>query len=192
MRKVLFLYYKNSFKYIAKSWKEILFIIGIFIVFLLIGIFVQAPENISIQIMAYLNQLLAQTEGYGFGEMFLFIFFNNLKSSFFGLYGGIAFGVFSLFTSLINGYLLGFVSHFVSSQEGAGVLLRLIPHGIFELPAVFISLGMGARLGSFIFKKEKVKFLKENMKNSLIVFVFIVLPLLIIAAIIESTLIIFG
>lgn len=184
--------YKNSFKYVSDSRKEILFIIGIFIVFLLIGIFVPAPENISNQIMVYLNQLLAQTEEYGFGEMFLFIFFNNFKSSFFGLYGGIALGFFSFFTSLMNGYLLGFVSQFVSSQEGAGVLWRLIPHGVFELPAVFISLGMGAKLGSFIFRKNRLRFLKENIIKSLKVFVLIVVPLLVIAAIIESALIIFG
>ena len=192
MGKTIWKEYKRGFKYLSKSWKYILVSVVVFLIFLIIGIFVPAPESVSSQIFIYLEQLLSQTEGYCFGEMFLFIFFNNFKSSFFGLFAGVIFGIFSLFTSLINGYLLGFVSNFVSSQEGAGVLWRLVPHGIFELPAVFISLGLGLKLGSFFVRKKKIEFIKINLRESLGVFVMIVIPLLIVAAIIESALIVIG
>ena len=69
------------------------------------------------------------------------------------------------------------------------VLWRIFPHGIFELPAVFISLGLGLKLGTFIFQRNKLKAFAEFFWNSLRVFLFIVLPLLIIAAIIEGSLI---
>jgi len=39
--------------------------------------------------------------------------------------------------------------------EGYGILWRLVPHGIFELPAVFISLGLGIKLGTFIFREYR-------------------------------------
>lgn len=183
--------YKKSFKYLKDSKNYIFVIIGIFVLFGIIGFFVPASEYIYSQILNYISQLLEKTEGFGFGDMFFFIFFNNFKSSFFGLFGGIFFGIFSLFTSLANGYVIGFVSQFTTSQQGASILWRLVPHGIFELPAVFISLGMGVKLGSFFLKKNKLNFIKENLRSSLGVFVTIVLPLLLIAAIIESVLIIF-
>jgi len=192
MKKKIFSEYKKGFNYIKDSWKHITIVIGFFVLFFMVGYFISAPDYISNQIMDYLNQLIKETEGFGFWDMFLFIFFNNFKSSFFGLFAGIFFGVFSIFTSLSNGYMLGFMSNFVSSQGGGVVLWRLLPHGIFELPAVFISLGIGLKLGSFFLKKEKLKFVKENLKSSLRVFVMIVVPLLLIAGLIESVLIVFG
>jgi uncharacterized membrane protein SpoIIM required for sporulation len=50
---------------------------------------------------------------------------------------------------------------------------------------------MGIKFGSFLFYKQKMKHFSEFFIKSLRVFVFVVLPLLIIAAIIEGTLISF-
>jgi len=44
------------------------------------------------------------------------------------------------------------------------------------------------KIGSFIFQKKKLKSLKEYSLNSLKVFFFVVIPLLIIAGIIEGAL----
>jgi len=104
---------------------------------------------------------------------------------FLGMFLGIAPVLFSLF----NGYLLGFVALMAVNEQGFLSLWRIFPHGIFELPAVFISLGLGMKLGSFIFQRNKAESFKDFLWNSLRVFLLIVLPLLIIAAIIEGTLI---
>ena len=103
-----------------------------------------------------------------------YIFLNNLQSSFFGLVLGVFFGIFPIITTIVNGYILGFVSIKVVSVEGIFVLWRLFPHGIFELPAVFISLGLGLKFGSFMFQKKKFDSLKDYFVNSLRVFFFIV------------------
>jgi stage II sporulation protein M len=121
-----------------------------------------------------------------FIELFWFIFSNNIKVTFIGLISGIFFGILPLLTSIANGYLLGFVSSLVIIEENFLSLWRILPHGIFELPAVFISLGLGLKLGMFIFQKKKIKYLKKNLYNSLKVFFLIILPLLLVAAIIES------
>jgi stage II sporulation protein M len=76
-------------------------------------------------------------------------------------------------------------------EEGILVLWRLLPHGIFELPALFLSAGLGLRLGTFIFRKNKLKSLKNYLFESLRVFLFIIFPFLLIAAIIEGILISF-
>ena len=104
---------------------------------------------------------------------------------------GIVLGIFSIITVIINGYLLGFVSARVVYAEGITSLWRLLPHGIFELPAVLISMGLGLKIGTFIFQKKKIKSLKEFFLSSFKTFLFVILPLLVIAALIETTLIFF-
>ena len=102
---------------------------------------------------------------------------------------GILFGIYPLFATIANGFILGFVASISVSEVGFLVLWRILPHGIFELPAIFISFGLGLKIGSFIFQKKKFKSLKNYSLNSLKVFVFIIIPLLIIAAVIEGALI---
>lgn len=181
--------YKESWDYLKESKIFIHIIIGVFFLFALIGFFVPAPEIFSEKILEFIKNLLEQTEGMSHFEITQFIFLNNFKSSFFGLVFGMLLGIFPVLGAVANGYVLGFVGEKVVEIEGIFVLFKLFPHGIFELPAVFISLGLGLKLGTFIFKKKRFEYLKKNFWNSLKVFLYIVLPLLIIAAIIEGTLI---
>ena len=116
---------------------------------------------------------------------------NNLKSSFFAMIFGVIFGIYSILTIVANGYVLGFVSAEAVKFEGVLTLLNLLPHGIFELPAIFLSVGLGIKLGSFIFREKKKTVFKDYLLNSLRVFLLIIIPLLIIAAVIEGSLISF-
>lgn len=181
--------YKKSWKYLKESKNFIFIITGIFFLFLLAGFFLPVPDYISLKILNYIKNLVNQTSSLSTIPLISFIFFNNLKSSFFGLILGIFFGVFSIFVAAFNGYLLGFVSEISVKNNGFFILWRLLPHGIFELPAVFISLGMGLKLGFFLFSKKK-NGLREIFLDSIRTFLFIVVPLLIIAAVIEGSLII--
>ena len=185
--------YKESWSYIIESKKFIYFIVSLFFIFTLIGFFIPAPESVSEQIFKFIKELLEKTEGMSQGELVMFIFFNNLQSSFFGMIFGILLGIFPFFAAVANGYLLGFVASITVENGGFITLWRVLPHGIFELPAIFISLGLGLKMGLIIFQKgsflHKFESLRRYFWNSLKVFLFIVLPLLITAAIIEGTLI---
>lgn len=183
--------YKSSFKYVAESKNYIYFIIGIFTLFLFFGFILPLPDSVFNIILEFIEELLLKTQNMSHLELIGFIFLNNLQSTFFGMVYGIILGIFSILTSAANGYLLGFVAYSVSNTEGILVLWKILPHGIFELPALFISLGLGLKLGSFVFKKDKIKFLKIYFLESFKVFFFVIIPLLIIAAIIEGTLIFF-
>jgi stage II sporulation protein M len=68
-------------------------------------------------------------------------------------------------------------------------MLKLLPHGIFELPAIILALAFGLRTGMFIFSKKPELEFRYRIKNALRVFVFVIVPLLVIAAIIETSLI---
>jgi stage II sporulation protein M len=184
---------KNNFllslNFLRESKVFIYSIIGIFFFFVLMGFFVPVPEEISNQIIHLIEELLEKIEGLSQFELIEFIFLNNLQSSFLGMILGIFFGIFSVIVAIANGFLLGFVASASVASEGIFILWRLLPHGIFELPAIFISLGLGLKLSTFIFAKNKLMSLKNYLKKSLITFLFIILPLLIIAAIIEGSLI---
>jgi len=220
--------YQQSWEYIKESRNFIYITLIIFLLFAFIGAFVPAPEFLEQQILKFIEELLRKTAEMSQGELMSFIFLNNLQSSFFGMIFGIALGIFSAITSVSNGYLLGFVSSRAAYEEGIFVLWRLFPHGIFELPALFISTGLGLKLGfPFIYRYFKYYWKRKNIfallagilflpfsiiltlilnknlrkyqfkdflfkvNNSLRVFLFIILPFLLIAAIIEGCLIFF-
>lgn len=179
--------YKKSFKFIKQSKTFIFSIIILFCISLLVGLFLPVPDYLLQMIKDFIKELIGKTQSMSAVQLIWFIFSNNLQVSFFGMAFGLIFGVIPITLTVINGYILGFVFSVSVSQQGILSLWKIFPHGIFELPAVFISLGMGLRFGSLFFnKKEKFK---ELFWNSVRVFFLIVIPLLVIAGIIEGLLI---
>ena len=184
--------YQISWDYIKESKNFIYSIIGLFFVFVLFGFFVPVPENIQNQILEYFESLVAQIQGLTWLELISFLLNNNAISGFFVLFSGFAFGIFPIFSTILNGFILGFASNFAVSHGGIFSLWKILPHGIFELPAIFISFGLGLKFSTFIFKKNKWESFKTFLEKSILVYVFVVLPLLVVAAIIEGTLIFFS
>ena len=180
--------YKKSWNYLKDSKNFIYVIVAVFFIFVLIGFFVPAPDSLAKQILKFIEELLEKTQGMSQLELIRFIFFNNLQSSFYGMIFGVLLGIFPIIAAIANGYLLGFVASISVGNVGFLVLWRLLPHGIFELPAIFISLGLGLKFGTFIFQKRKLESFKEFFWSSLRVFLLIVIPLLVIAGIIEGSL----
>ncbi len=184
--------YQKSWNYIKESKKFILIVLGIFLAFSLIGFFIPAPEFITKQIADFIKEILLKTENMSQSRLISFIFLNNLQSSFFTMIFGIFLGIFPVISAIANGYLLGFVANFAIQEDGIFSLWRIFPHGIFELPAIFISFALGLRLGASIFSRKEFRKFNENFISSLKTFILIIIPLLIIAAIIEGTLIFLG
>ena len=184
--------YQNSLNFLKESKKFIWIVIGLFLAFALIGFFIPVPDVISKQIFEFIKEILGKTENMSQGQLIKFIFLNNIQGSFLGMVFGVFLGIFPVISATANGYLLGFVANFVIQENGIFSLWRIFPHGIFELPAVFISFALGLRIGASLFNKKRFRKFNENFVSCLKVFVLIVIPLLIIAAIIEGTLISLG
>lgn len=185
----IFKNYISSLDFIKESKFFIYWIILMFLLFAFVGFFIPAPEAVSNQILKFIEALLAETQNLSQYELTNFIFFNNLQSSFFGMILGVLFGIFPMVTTIINGYVLGFVASASVDTAGFSVLWKLVPHGIFELPAIFISLGLGLKISTFILERKKLEAFKIYSRKSLITFLLIILPLLVIAAVIEGALI---
>ncbi len=179
--------YFLCFDYLKKNKIYFLIVLGIFIFSVILGMFF--PVFLVNYITELVKKLAEETSGLNFLQLFFFILKNNLITAFFGLIFGIVFGLFPVSLAFLNGYVLGFISGKVANIAGFSSLIRLLPHGVFEIPALVLSLGLGLKLGMFLFVKNKRKQLKYDLENSLRVFLFIILPLLLIAGVIETGLI---
>ena len=181
--------YIKSWKYIKESQRFIWVVVAFFIFWAILGFFITPSENLSDKILDLIKNIVEKTKDLSTGGLIKYIILNNLQVSAMGIISGLILGIFPVLLTISNGYIVGFVARMSVEQAGTLSLFRLVPHGIFELPAVFISLGLGIKLGTFIFYKKKIKILKDFLINSLRVFLTIVIPLLIIAGIIEGLLI---
>ena len=90
----------------------------------------------------------------------------------------------------VNGWLIAFISAAVIKQESLGfVLAGLLPHGIFELPALILGEAAALSFGTMailaLFKTERRKLLLPSLKQNLTL-LLIALALLLPAAIIET------
>jgi stage II sporulation protein M len=181
-----FRWYHDSFKYLKESRNYIYAVAWVFLASAFIGFIFSSQFGFIDEL---LKELIDKTQGLSVEELIWFIFTNNLTSSFLAMVLGFFLGIFSLFNSFFNGILLGYVYSKASGIAGFGIIWKIAPHGVFELPAIFISLGMGVKLGMFLFAKEKKKVFIDRIKNSMKTYICIVIPLLLIAAIIEGILI---
>lgn len=148
------------------------------------------PE-IPAAILTYFNEVVADSgivrDDGSFSALALFS--NNLRAMVLStLYGFIPFLYLPALSMGVNAILLGMVA---SSVNGQWLLLAagILPHGIFELPALCLSLAAGLclcqNINRYIRKNEK-GIMKPLLLNILRVTGLVVIPLLVVAAIMES------
>lgn len=120
--------------------------------------------------------------------LFLFIFINNALKSFMAVILGIALGLFPLYFLYINGILLGATISLAYTRAGLLVVIAgLVPHGIFEIPALIIAISYGIWLGvRTVLGVSKKAPLKPAFQRAMSIYFKVVLPLLFIGAIIEA------
>jgi len=185
--------YKN-FKQSLRDLKLIksffIFSAVLFLVITLIGAIF--PIFFKEQVMGLLIEIMKQTEGLDSFELTRFIMFNNIKSSLIALVLGIFLGIIPIGVVVVNAYVLGFVINKSVMLEGPWIIWRLFPHGIFELPAILISISLGLRLGLFLFVyrgRDRGKEFWKWIVQSIRIFLLVIVPLLVIAGVIEGLLI---
>lgn len=118
----------------------------------------------------------------------LALFGNNLRAMVLSiLYGFIPFLYLPALSMGVNAAIIGMLAAMIDGQWllAAGIL----PHGIFELPALFLSLAAGLclcrNINVYIRKNEK-GIMKPLLLNILRVVVLLVVPLLVLAAVAET------
>ena len=134
----------------------------------LIGYF-QAPavESVVQSLMGQLKEIAERIKESGGGVLatFWMIFSNNVLSSLMMMALGLFFAFFPIIGMLANGVLLGFI---IAKYSAAGVdpwvifSAGILPHGIFELPAVLFAAGIGIRLGLLSLRSVGLLFAPHN------------------------------
>ncbi|MEK6818441.1 MAG: stage II sporulation protein M [Nanoarchaeota archaeon] len=189
-------YYKKSFEILNKNKKLIFLLFILYFLILFIGLAYnwstyKNPFSSDDSQTAFNDWWKANMLRNTFQANFFYLFFHNVLASGFRIISGIFFCIIPIGSivddALSNSYTLvsevierGFLSWFC----------KFIPHSIFEIPALIISSALGVSIFfSVLKKKQRFTNLKNSFKDAFIVFVFIILPLLLIAAVIESFLI---
>ena len=121
-------------------------------------------------------------------EIILKVFLRNVSASLIMLMVGMT--VLLTFAVLfLNGFLVGLVFRF-SLDNGLNltqIVLGIAPHGVFELPAIFTAAAAGIHIGlqALTQKGRRVKATSQAIKEASAVYLTVVIPLLLIAAVIE-------
>ncbi|ANE46821.1 hypothetical protein SY83_11610 [Paenibacillus swuensis] len=131
--------------------------------------------------------------------LFVFIFLNNAIKSVIVMFTGLLFGIIPTIFLFINGLVMGYIFG-MAADQGADVgrlfLRGILPHGIIELPVMIVSGAIGLNLGALMWKRmwnwrginrsDKKKSVRAYLRD-LVPVAWILVALLLIAAVIEST-----
>jgi stage II sporulation protein M len=170
---------------------QILAVVLLFAASAAAGFLVPAPG--SVRTFEELRTLLAPYGALPAGRMFLFILANNALKSFAVLAGGVLFGILPLLAAAANGYFLGLSILYASGRAGYGkALLLLLPHGIFEIPAILLAAGYGLWLGMSFSRRllgREPRAPRGDFRRAVRTYFRVILPLLIVAAFLETLLI---
>ena len=145
--------------------------------------------SLSSSIMTDLLGSLPDTSQMILPELFGFIAANNIVKSLIFMLGGVLGSVLPIFFVVFNGFIVGYVAYSIGSLYGTGfVVAGLVPHGIFEISAILFSMSLGVSLGYTTLNSlrgQKVS-LKDEAKQALGLFITRVIPILLLAAAIET------
>ena len=181
---------EQALQYLKDLRKEIVIVALLFVLSVAIGyvVAIMHPEMVM-QSLEELEGLVDLLKNLSPIEIMFLIFLNNSIKSLFVLVLGVFFGVVPLLFIAYNGYFLGIFSHKILMEQSLLYLAGgLLPHGIIEIPMVVISAAVGIRLGLKViaaFKGESVS-LKEEMITGIKFFFYWIMPLLFIAAVVET------
>jgi stage II sporulation protein M len=173
--------FRKNWLILSEARNHILFSIILFVSGAVVGYL--APDRF-IGLLGSLQDLAGHLAESSTPAVILTLFLQNGSSAFVAIWLGLIVGLVPLFGTVTNGLILGAV--LALTDGGLTAVLGLIPHGIFELPAIFIAWGLGLWRGMWPFQKERKKAYKERARKAYYVFFTLVLPLLAIAAMIEG------
>ena len=189
-------FFEQIRQFYRSSFSHYLFITAVAFVALLVISFLVGfiNKDLSANIMDWFAQQVAQLGVVSIDGKFsvIALFFNNSRSMANAiLLGFIPFIYFSAISLGTNAMLIGLFAA-VYVNEGKSLLTYLcgiLPHGIFEIPALIIALSCGFYLCETVtdyFRSREKGIVSQAIRNILPVYLCIILPLLLLSAIVET------
>lgn len=189
---------------LAASWRDVrpyfIFSAILFFAAMVVGGTPSGATDFIKDQVRSMAELAQQTEAADNPQLAFFwvIFKKNLLACIMTMYLGIGAGIFPLFTMALNGMVIGFLFGSTSvdgHQVWLLVLKGILPHGILELPALFLAAGFGMMLGvgvlkgvfgSLFGKTDPWRLFVRSILGS-VPALAVLIVLLFLAAIVEST-----
>ncbi|NGM68825.1 stage II sporulation protein M [Natronolimnobius sp. AArcel1] len=183
---------------LSSGWVEnrraVWFATGLFAFGTLIGVALLAAGFDLLEMVAELleEELLPELEDEA-GEFELtatFFIVNNTQAFLMAIAGALTVGLLTAFVMIFNGVIVGNVGASAANEIGIDfIIVGLLPHGIFELPAIFIAAGVGFqivyRFGQRVIGSRERFFTKSYVART-IAFVLFAWLLLVLAAFVEA------
>ena len=180
-------YFKENKPWILLSTG--VFVSGMVIGFLIVVIFPIVLEYLLGIFASMLEEEISTMQAQENMRATFLIFQRNLQATLVLSIGGVVFGLISFMGLLFNGVILGIVAGaLLVNGKLLFVLATLIPHGVFEIPALLLSGAWGFRIGTeWILDRHKGKRKQVFLSNfkKLLYFIPFLILFLLIAAIIE-------
>lgn len=180
----------KDIEYIYSLRKYLITVAAIFILSLMTGLLVSIKNpEFSENYLEMFKQSFGWIKTLPPLAVMLLIFLNNAFKSLLALVLGLGLGIIPFLFVAGNGIIIGILGDTISRQHGTVfVVSSLLPHGIIEIPMILISAGIGLRLGYAIYLSLKGLRIdiKTELRQGIRFYMRVILPLLFIAAVIET------
>jgi stage II sporulation protein M len=155
-----------------------------------------APSSTKEGLTNVFQDVVGNYRGLAGGKLFFTLLLHNVMATIFVLISGVIVGIIPTFAIGANGFLLGVVYRQAAEVVGySKAALKVLPHGVFELPALLIAASYGLWLGVTVVRRIRGKestLLRIDIEHAFRRYFAIVFPLLIVAAGVETALILFS
>lgn len=152
-----------------------------------------APSAIRQQMVDVFKGVVGNYRGLAGGMLFFNILVQNVMATIFVVISGVMAGVIPAFAISSNGFGLGVLYRQASEVSGfPAAALKVLPYGVFEIPALLIAASYGLWLGVSAVRRMRGKestLLRFHIEHAFRRYFAVVFPLLIVAAAIETALI---
>jgi stage II sporulation protein M len=163
----------------------------VFVASFLAGIFVPSP--IGRQLTEMFHAMVGGYRELSGGMLFFNILVQNVMATMFVVIFGVIVGIIPTFAVGSNAFGLGVLCRQASEASGySKAALTVLPYGVFEIPALLIAASYGLWLGVMVVRRMRGKEgtpLKTHMAHAFRRYFAVVFPLLVVAAAVETALI---
>ncbi len=199
-------YFLQSVEIVRSNLLLFVFFSGLLLVGATFGFFLNSSDKFGVfeSIQNLVENVSLNNDGIAKSnvDIALGIIANNVRVAAILIFTGALFGLFPILIVFSNGIVLGVVAFFINRIAAVATalgfdsgcvyyssLLSVLPHGIFELPIILVSAVFGFRIGwRFMFPggERRVKASFVAFIEALKALVFLIMPFLILAGVIES------
>jgi stage II sporulation protein M len=145
--------------------------------------------QLALQLQELLKQFAQVFRGLPKLQLTVAIFFNNSLKTLVVILLGPLLGLAPIIFLIVNGAILGAVMPAAAASAGIwSSIMTIAPHGVLELPAIFLGTSIALRLGAHAWRRltgRADKTLLAELGDGLWIYFSLIIPLLLAAAAIE-------